>query len=49
MLGNPQNGTLISGNPYLEGHGDVARRLFMGIYEGVLWLLGAVNLLATSP
>ena len=35
--------------PYLEGHGDSVSRVIMGIIRVIIWLIGVINLLPTSP
>ena len=35
--------------PYLEGHGDLAGRLIMGIVGVIIWLMVVMNLLTKSP
>ena len=36
-------------NPYLEGQGDLATRLIMGIIGVTIWVIGIINLLTKSP
>ena len=34
---------------YLEGHGDLVRRLMTGITTLIVWLIGIINILPKSP
>ena len=34
---------------YLEGHGDLVSRLVARITTAIMWVIGAINLLAKCP